>query len=113
MIGEYLSFLLPGAIVMDLFFGEPSNSLHPVAWIGRLIEFFIPKLKEHDDNSTKREKERENGTIFSISLIITFGLAIHFLTFISLPLTGLCCHDNCVSFNFEDYYCNKRHGGLC
>jgi adenosylcobinamide-phosphate synthase len=88
MIGEYLLFALTGAIVIDLFFGEPSNRLHPVAWIGKLIEFFIPKLKEHDDNSTKKEKERENGIIFSIFLIITFGLAIHFLTFISFHVLG-------------------------
>ena len=57
MIGEYLLFSLAGAIVMDLFFGEPSNSLHPVAWIGKLIEFFIPKLKEHAIILQKR-KER-------------------------------------------------------
>ena len=84
MIGEYLLFALAGAIVIDLLFGEPSNKRHPVAWLGKLIEFFIPKLKEHNDNSAKKEKE--NGIIFSISLIITFGLAIYFLTFISFHL---------------------------
>jgi adenosylcobinamide-phosphate synthase len=41
-------------------------------------------LKKHDDNCAKKEKE--NGIIFSISLIIIFGLAIYFLTFISLHL---------------------------
>jgi adenosylcobinamide-phosphate synthase len=86
MIGEYLLFALAGAIVIDLFFGEPSNRYHPVAWLGKLIEFFIPKLKKHDDNSTKKEKE--NGIIFSISLIITLGLAVHFLTFICFHLLG-------------------------
>jgi adenosylcobinamide-phosphate synthase len=84
MIGEYLLFALAGAFVIDLLFGEPSNKHHPVAWLGKLIEFFIPKLKKHDDNGAKKEKE--NGIIFSISLIIIFGLAIYFLTFISLHL---------------------------
>jgi adenosylcobinamide-phosphate synthase len=84
MIGEYLLFALAGAFVIDLLFGEPSNKHHPVAWLGKLIEFFIPKLKKHDDNCAKKEKE--NGIIFSISLIIIFGLAIYFLTFISLHL---------------------------
>jgi adenosylcobinamide-phosphate synthase len=84
MIGEYLLFALAGAFVIDLLFGEPSNKHHPVAWLGKLIEFFIPRLKKHDDNCAKKEKE--NGIIFSISLIIIFGLAIYFLTFISLHL---------------------------
>ena len=84
MIGEYLLFALAGAFVIDLLFGEPSNKHHPVAWLGKLIEFFIPKLKKHNDNSAKKEKE--NGIIFSISLIITFGFAIYFLTFISFHL---------------------------
>jgi adenosylcobinamide-phosphate synthase len=86
MIGEYLLFGLAGAIVIDFLFGEPSNRHHPVAWLGKLIGFFIPKLKEHNDNSAKKEKE--NGIVFSISLIITFCLVIHFLTFISFHLLG-------------------------
>jgi adenosylcobinamide-phosphate synthase len=86
LIGEYLLLALAGGIVIDFLFGEPSNKHHPVAWLGKLIEFFIPKLKESDNNSAKKEKE--NGTIFSISLVITFSLAIHFLTFTSLHLLG-------------------------
>ena len=86
MIGEYLLLALAGGIVIDFLFGEPSNKYHPVAWLGKLIGFFIPKLKESDNNSAKKEKE--NGTIFSISLVITFSLAIHFLTFTSLHLLG-------------------------
>jgi adenosylcobinamide-phosphate synthase len=86
LIGEYLLLALAGGIVIDFLFGEPSNKYHPVAWLGKLIGFFIPKLKESDNNSAKKEKE--NGTIFSISLVITFSLAIHFLTFTSLHLLG-------------------------
>jgi len=86
LIGEYLLLALVGGIVIDFLFGEPSNKHHPVAWLGKLIGFFIPKLKESDNNSAKKEKE--NGTIFSISLVITFSLAIHFLTFTSLHLLG-------------------------
>ena len=86
MIGEYLLLALAGAVVIDFLFGEPSNKHHPVAWLGKLIGFFIPKLKDTDNNSAKKEKEK--GTIFSISLIITFGLTIHFLTFTSFHLLG-------------------------
>jgi adenosylcobinamide-phosphate synthase len=86
LIGEYLLLALAGAVVIDFLFGEPSNKHHPVAWLGKLIGFFIPKLKDSDNNSAKKEKE--NGTIFSISLIITFGLAIHFLTFTIFHLLG-------------------------
>jgi adenosylcobinamide-phosphate synthase len=86
MIEVYLILALVGAIVIDLLFGEPSNTYHPVAWMGRIIGFFVPKLKEHDSNLAKKEKQ--NGTTFSISLIITFGLATHFLAFLSFHLLG-------------------------
>jgi cobalamin biosynthesis protein CobD/CbiB len=54
LIGEYLLLALVGAIVIDFLFGEPSNKHHPVAWLGKLVEFFIPKLKDSDNNSAKK-----------------------------------------------------------
>jgi adenosylcobinamide-phosphate synthase len=86
MIAEYLFIALAGGVTIDFLFGDPSNRYHPVAWLGRFIGFFVPKLKDNSNNSAK--KERVKGLIFTTSLIITFGLVIHFIAFTTLHLLG-------------------------
>ena len=72
-------------VTIDFLFGDPSNKYHPVAWLGRLIEFFVPKLK---NTSNCAKKERASGIIFSTSLIIVFGAIIHTCAYVSLHLLG-------------------------
>jgi adenosylcobinamide-phosphate synthase len=86
MLSEDLLIALLGAIVIDLLFGDPSNNYHPVAWLGGLIGFFAPKLKDNGSSCTK--KERFRGIIFSISLIIAFGIIIHIGAFSAVHLLG-------------------------
>src|SRR5438094_162297 len=74
VVSEGLLVALLGAVILDLLLGDPSNKYHPVAWLGRLIGFFVPKLK---DNNNCTKKERVRGIIFSNSLIIVFGIIIH------------------------------------
>jgi adenosylcobinamide-phosphate synthase len=71
--------LLAG-ISADLLFGDPPNRYHPVAWLGRLIGHFVPRLKGG--------AERAKGTIFAISLVAAVGLAIHFAVFASMVYLG-------------------------
>jgi len=63
-----------------LLFGDPPNRYHPVAWLGRLIGHFVPRLKGG--------AERAKGTIFAISLVAAVGLAIHFAVFASMVYLG-------------------------
>jgi adenosylcobinamide-phosphate synthase len=86
VLSEDLSIALLGAIVIDLIFGDPSNNYHPVAWLGGLIGFFAPRLKDNGSNCTK--KERFRGIIFSISLIIAFGIITHIGAFSAVHLLG-------------------------
>jgi adenosylcobinamide-phosphate synthase len=72
---------LAGGIVIDWLFGDPPNKYHPVAWLGQLIGFFLPRLKGG--------AEKAKGTIFVISLVITVALTVHFLVFSSRYLAGL------------------------
>jgi adenosylcobinamide-phosphate synthase len=72
---------LAGGIGIDWLFGDPPNRYHPVAWIGQLIGFFVPRLKGGS--------EKANGTIFAISLLITVALTIHFLVFATRYLAGV------------------------
>jgi adenosylcobinamide-phosphate synthase len=53
--------------------------------LGRLIEYFIPRLKAKK-KSTSREKI--NGIIFATSLVVTFGVIIHVSISATLHLFG-------------------------
>jgi adenosylcobinamide-phosphate synthase len=77
----YLLGALACGIAIDLVFGDPPNKYHPVAWLGKLIGSFLPRLKGG--------AEKAKGIIFVISLIILLALAIHFLVFASRYLAGL------------------------
>lgn len=85
VVSQGLLVALVGAVILDLLLGDPSNKYHPVAWLGRLIGFFVPKLK---DNNNCRKKERVNGIIFSNSLIIAFGIIIHVSAISSFHVLG-------------------------
>jgi adenosylcobinamide-phosphate synthase len=86
MILEYLLSGLVGGITIDILLGDPPNKYHPVAWLGKLIEFFIPRLKDSGNSSAKKEKLK--GTIFATCLIVIFGLGIHFTVVTTLHLLG-------------------------
>jgi adenosylcobinamide-phosphate synthase len=54
------------SVTMDLILGDPNNKIHPVAWLGKYITYFIPKIKDK-----KKRNEKKNGIIFT-SITITF-----------------------------------------
>jgi adenosylcobinamide-phosphate synthase len=72
---------LLGGVGADWLFGDPPNRYHPVAWLGRLIGYFVPKLKGG--------AEKAKGTVFAILLVAAVGLAVHFLMFASMYLAGV------------------------
>jgi adenosylcobinamide-phosphate synthase len=85
MIPEYLITGLVVGITIDILVNDPPNRFHPVSWLGRLIEYFIPKLKDKK-KSTSREKI--NGIIFATSLVVAFGVIIHVSISATLHLFG-------------------------
>lgn len=72
---------LAGGIGLDYISGDPPNRYHPVAWIGRLIGWFIPRLKGRS--------EKARGTIFAITLVVAIGLFSHFLVYASMYFVGV------------------------
>ncbi|HEV2877003.1 MAG TPA: CobD/CbiB family cobalamin biosynthesis protein, partial [Nitrososphaeraceae archaeon] len=74
MIPEYLLTGLAIGITIDFLVDDPPNRYHPVAWLGKLIEFFIPKLK---DNNRSASKEKIHGIVFATGLVVIFFLTIH------------------------------------
>ena len=87
MVQEYLLTGLVIGVTVDFLLDDPPNRYHPVAWLGKLIEFFIPKLK---DNNKSARKEKLKGIVFATGLVVTFGLTIHLTVSASLHvLEGL------------------------
>lgn len=60
------------SLTMDWILGDPDNKIHPVAWLGKYINYFIPKIK----NKKKREYEKKNGIIFTTVTITFFAILI-------------------------------------
>jgi len=72
---------LVGGIGLDYLLGDPPNKYHPVAWLGRLIEWSVPKLK-----AGRMEKAR--GAVFAIAFVALAGLLVHLLAYASIYLAG-------------------------
>jgi adenosylcobinamide-phosphate synthase len=85
MAFESMLVAFAGGICVDIVLGDPRNKFHPVAWIGHVIQYFVPKLKQNNSdtnsknniNHTGNRKERLRSIIFSVLLIVSFGIAIH------------------------------------
>ncbi len=72
---------LAAGIYVDWLLGDPPNKYHPVAWLGRLIDYCVPRLKGG--------AEKAKGAIFAVSLVLAIALAVHFLVFASMFLAGI------------------------
>ena len=77
---------LSGALIMDLTLGDPPNFLHPVAWMGRYIDF-VWRCRPG------RDKAREIQLIYGASLVLSgaalFSLPWIILIYLNIPLLWL------------------------
>ena len=60
------------SVTMDMILGDPNNKIHPVAWLGKYINYFIPKIK----NEKKGNYEKKNGILFTTITITFFAILI-------------------------------------
>ncbi|AIC16696.1 cobalamin biosynthesis protein [Nitrososphaera viennensis] len=74
---------LAGGLGLDVVAGDPPNRYHPVAWLGRLIGYFVPRLK-----AGSRARERAGGSAFAILIVALVGAGVHFAAMASLYLAG-------------------------
>lgn len=72
---------LAAGVGADWLFGDPPNRYHPVAWLGQLIGYFVPRLK----GGAKKAK----GAVFAILLVAAVVLIVHFMVFASMHLAGI------------------------
>jgi len=80
------------SILLDLILGDPNNKIHPVSWLGKYINYFVPKIK--DEKNEKNEKK--NGVIFTTITIAFFAVIIqlsllylYHITFILMMLFSI------------------------
>jgi adenosylcobinamide-phosphate synthase len=72
---------LAAGVGVDWLFGDPPNRYHPVAWLGRLVGCFVPRLKGG--------AEKAKGAVFAILLVAAVALSVHFLVFASMYLASI------------------------
>src|SRR5438093_10719718 len=64
---------LAAGIYVDWLLGDPPNKYHPVAWLGRLIDYCVPRIKGGAGKSKR--------AMFAVSLVLGLALAARFLVF--------------------------------
>lgn len=72
---------LAGGLAIDYLLGDPPNRYHPVAWVGRTISFFTPRLKGNS--------ERIRGAALAIGIVAAAGVASHLIAYASMFLAGI------------------------
>jgi adenosylcobinamide-phosphate synthase len=85
MISEFILLTLAGGIALSFLLVDPPNRIHPVSWLGKIVSYFIPKLKHK--SSPKEEKLK--GMIFALILTFGFSLASYYFSITLYKLFGL------------------------
>lgn len=67
---------LAAAIGLDIGFGDPPNRYHPVAWLGRIIEYALPSLK-----SGSEKAERLRGAVFAVAVVASSAAAAFLIAY--------------------------------
>ena len=78
-----LILALAAGIGLDFSFGDPRNRYHPVAWLGKAIGVFVPRLKSQNPSA-----EKAKGVLFALGITAAIGLGVYFLTYVSAYIAG-------------------------
>jgi adenosylcobinamide-phosphate synthase len=66
----YSLLIAVGAVLLDLALGDPPNSIHPVAWMGRLIGFLDKRVRR----TGRVARDRAFGVLLALIPILVFVL---------------------------------------
>ena len=83
---EILPLCIITGFVWALFFGDPPNKYHPLAWFGSFVNILIPTLKSKTDNLLL---EKLNGIFFLLFIIIILSLLTYYLSIQFYIIFGL------------------------
>src|SRR5512135_2157135 len=74
-VDSLLIFVL--AFLIDIVFGEIPDHLHPTVWMGSIVAFVKPRMK-----NSNPKVERFNGILLCVGLIALFAFPVFFLLWI-------------------------------
>jgi adenosylcobinamide-phosphate synthase len=74
------------SISFDYLIGEPPNSIHPVIWIGKIINFFTGQIKKR--NKKYKSYEKIYGSVLALSLTSTIGILAYLIIILPLSMIG-------------------------
>ena len=83
LVDSLLIFVL--AFLIDIVFGEIPDHAHPTVWMGSIVAYVKPKMK-----NANPKVERYNGVFLCVGLIALFGGSVFFLLWILrlIPVWG-------------------------
>ena len=71
------------ALLIDAVLGEVPDRMHPTVWMGKMISFLKPRLR-----NTNPAKERLNGVLLAILVIILFSVPAYFIILLTRHFLG-------------------------
>ena len=74
LFDSLLIFVL--AFLIDIVFGELPDRIHPTLWMGKIIAYFKPKIKNENSRT-----EKINGVLLGILVIILFAVPAFLVIF--------------------------------
>jgi adenosylcobinamide-phosphate synthase len=77
------ALILVIALLIDLVFGEVPDKVHPTVWMGRVITFLKPKIRNRNSLI-----EKLNGILLALFVIALFSVPTYFIILWSRQLLG-------------------------
>lgn len=85
MISNYILITLVGGMALSFLLADPPNRIHPVSWLGKLVNYFMPKLK----HKSSLKKERLKGIVFTLTLTIGISVASYYFSVALYKIFGI------------------------
>lgn len=70
------TFILVLALVIDGVFGEPPDRFHPTVWMGNVIAFLKPRIRDRNPSA-----EKLNGVLLCVSMAVLFVVPAFLIVF--------------------------------
>ncbi len=88
LILQEIILIICFSVSMDYLLGEPPKGIHPVVWIGKIINFFTLQIKKRNNKENNILSEKAWGSILAVSLITTIGTTSYLIILQAFYMLG-------------------------